>query len=121
MKKIFTLVLISSFIFCNDALSLNTAARTAIIASHASSIAKQPRTTSGIDKLIGKEIQGCKIVSAFYDGYRGVIYGLCIKDNYFYDFRTWTRTLTYDCKGFNCESDSIGKDLIKLLEEKQND
>lgn len=118
MKKIFTLVLISSFIFCNDAFSLNTATRTAIIASHASSRAKQPISASGIDKLVGKEIQGCKIVSAFYDGYRGVIYGLCTKDNYFYDFKTFTRTLLYDCKGFNCERDSIGKDLIKLLEEK---
>lgn len=123
MKKIFAFILISSFLFCNDALSRSTGARAAVIvaASHASSRNNQPRQTTGIDKLIGKEIQGCKIVSAFYEGYRGVIYGLCVKNNYFYKFKTYPRVLPYECNGFNCTDEAIGKDLIKLLEDEQDE
>lgn len=78
MKKIFTFAFILSFLFCDDVFSLSTGARAAVIvsASHTSSTNNQPKTTAGIDKLIGKEIQGCEIVSAFYDGYNSVIYGL---------------------------------------------
>lgn len=123
MKKIFTFAFILSFLFCNDAFSISTGAKAVVIASasHASSTTNQPRTTAGIDKLIGKEIQGCKIVSAFYDGYNAVIYGLCVKDDYFYKFKTYPRELPYECDGFNCTDKSIRKDLIKLLEDKQDE
>ena len=56
----------------------------------------------------------------YNEGYRGVIYGLCVKDNYFYKFKTYPRYLPYDCDGFNCEDVAIEKDLIKLLEDEQD-
>lgn len=123
MIKIFTFAFILSFLFCNDVMSLSTGARSAVIvsASHSYSTNNQLKTTAGIDKLIGKEIQGCEIISAFYDGYNSVIYGLCVKDDGFYKFKTYPNVLPYECEGFSCKNVSIEKDLIKLLKDKKDE
>ena len=119
MNKSFIFIFVLSFLFCHNAMSLSTGAKAAVIVStaHTHSRNNQPKVTTGIDKLIGKEIQGCEIISAFYDGYNSVIYGLCVKDDGFYKFRIYPKVLPYACKGLGCKDILIEKDLIKLLKE----
>lgn len=42
---------------------------------------KEPASYRGIDGLIGKEIEGCKIVTAYLDTRNSVIIVVCIKNN----------------------------------------
>lgn len=42
---------------------------------------KEPASYKGIDGLIGKEIEGCKIITAYLDTRSSVITVVCIKNN----------------------------------------
>ena len=116
MKKFLILALFMSFFACGDALSLGIGTKVAIMSSGHSTTRNTDHSNSlRIDKLMGKEIQKCKIIDALYVVERKAIYLLCIRDNHFYYLKNPVYTFPYDCKGFMCEVDEMEKDLINLF------
>lgn len=116
MKKLLILALFMSFFACGDALSLGMGTKVTILSSSHSTTRNTDHSNSlRIDKLIGKEIQKCKIIDALYAATRKEIHLLCIRDNHFYYLVNPVYTFPYDCKGFMCEVDELEKDLINLF------
>lgn len=116
MKRILPFLLLISLFIYNDikeAVALN-AARFA--SSRSASSNDYNGATSSIQGLVGKEIQGCKIVGAVYDTQDYAVYILCYKEDSLYNLRVNTEPLSYECESFACWKYVI-KDVVKLLKE----
>lgn len=116
MKRILPFLLLISLFIYNDikeAVALN-AARFA--SSRSVSHSDYNGTTSSIQGLIGKEIQGCKIVGAIYDTENSFIHIVCYKDDTLYRYKVTTEPFSYECDGYICWKHKM-KDIVKLLKE----
>ena len=123
MKKIFTFAFILSFLFCKDALAISPASAVAI-SNSASALSllssdESQEILSNINKIYGKKIQGCRIVSAVFDFQNARVKIFCIKNRDFYYASVKPEYIECEKDNYKCDT-VIRKDLAKLLEDEQD-
>lgn len=99
------------------------AAGGAVAAAAASSSARagQKSVNMEIEALKGKEIDGCKIIAAFFDGYK--LHVLCLKDGQLYRAKQSADILPQPCESLICsgsDDERIGHVLQKSLKTSEN-
>lgn len=107
MKKLIMLFLLCAFSEAHAILRAATVvtSKSTYLSSY-SRREKEPASYKGIEGLIGKEIEGCKIVTAYLDTNMDVITVVCIKNNKLFFTRSdYIEELEpLKCTGFICKT-----------------